>query len=86
MPLSNARSLRLALVALTIALAAVAIGGMVSLDSSRQTYEHALVRIYSEATADANLPAQIQRRQQRLEAAAATQAYSDSREAIVLAV
>jgi signal transduction histidine kinase len=86
MPLSNARSLRLALVALTIALAAVATGGVVRLYSSRQTYEHALVRIYSQATPDGNLSAQIQRRRQRREAAAAAQANSESRQAIIIVI
>jgi signal transduction histidine kinase/ActR/RegA family two-component response regulator len=55
MRLSIARSLRLALIALTIVLAAVAYGGVASLYRSRQTYEKALVRTSATATAQANL-------------------------------
>ena len=55
MRLSIARSLRLALTALTVVLAAVAAGGVVSLYSARQTYERTLVRTSELATAVANL-------------------------------
>jgi signal transduction histidine kinase/DNA-binding response OmpR family regulator len=53
--LSIARSLRLALVALTFVLALVAAVGVSSLYSARQTYENALVRASQLATAAANL-------------------------------
>jgi signal transduction histidine kinase/HAMP domain-containing protein len=55
MRLSIARSLRFALTGLTVVLAAVAAGGVVSLYSSRQTYEGTLVRTSGLATAVANL-------------------------------
>jgi signal transduction histidine kinase/CheY-like chemotaxis protein len=55
--LSIARSLRLALVALTLALALVAALGIASLYNSRQTYENRLVDASSLATAGANLAA-----------------------------
>ncbi|MGB9185289.1 MAG: hypothetical protein WCB67_14605, partial [Solirubrobacteraceae bacterium] len=55
MRLSIARSLRLALTGLTVVLAAVAAGGVVSLYGSRQTYERTLVRTSGLATAVANL-------------------------------
>jgi signal transduction histidine kinase/HAMP domain-containing protein len=53
--LSIARSLRLALVALTLALALVAALGIASLYNSRQTYENKLEQTSSLATAAANL-------------------------------
>ncbi len=53
--LSIARSLRLALVCLTIALAVVAALGIASLYRARQRYEDTLVRSSSLATAAANL-------------------------------
>ena len=53
--LSIARSLRLALVALTLALAAIAALGVASLYNSRQTYENKLEQTSSLATAAANL-------------------------------
>jgi signal transduction histidine kinase/CheY-like chemotaxis protein/HAMP domain-containing protein len=53
--LSIARSLRLALVALTLALAAVAALGIASLYNSRQSYENKLEQTSSLATAAANL-------------------------------
>ncbi len=53
--LSIARSLRLALVALTLALAVIAALGVASLYSSRQTYENKLEQTSSLATAAANL-------------------------------
>ncbi len=55
--LSIARSLRLALVGLTIVLAAVAALGVSSLYSSRQHYENTLTHTSQLATAAANLPA-----------------------------
>jgi len=55
MRLSIAGSLRLALIALTVVLAAVAAGAVVSLYSSRQGYERTLVRTSELATAVANL-------------------------------
>ena len=53
--LSIARSLRLALVALTLALAVIAALGVASLYNSRQSYENKLERTSSLATAAANL-------------------------------
>src|ERR1700757_4649322 len=53
--LSIARSLRLALVALTLALAAIAALGVASLYNSRQSYENKLEQTSSLATAAANL-------------------------------
>ena len=53
--LSIARSLRLALVALTLALAVVAALGTASLYNSRQRYENRLEQTSSLATAAANL-------------------------------
>ncbi len=53
--LSIARSLRLALVALTLALAVVVALGIASLYNSRQSYENKLERTSSLATAGANL-------------------------------
>jgi signal transduction histidine kinase/CheY-like chemotaxis protein len=53
--LSIARSLRLALVGLTVALAVVAAAGVASLYTSRQHYEDKLVESASVATAAANL-------------------------------
>ena len=53
--LSIARSLRLALVALTLALAAIAALGVASLYNSRQSYENKLEQTASLATAAANL-------------------------------
>ena len=53
--LSIARSLRLALVALTLALAAIAALGVASLYNSRQTYENKLEHTSALATAAANL-------------------------------
>ena len=53
--LSIARSLRLALVALTLALALVAALGVASLYNSRQSYENKLEQTSSLATAAANL-------------------------------
>ena len=53
--LSIARSLRLALVALTLALAVVAALGVASLYNSRQSYENKLEQTSSLATAGANL-------------------------------
>jgi signal transduction histidine kinase/HAMP domain-containing protein len=53
--LSIARSLRLALVCLTVALAVVAALGIASLYRARQRYENTLVRSSSLATAAANL-------------------------------
>jgi hypothetical protein len=53
--LSIARSLRLALVALTLALAIVAALGIASLYNSRQTYEKGLLTTSSLSTAGANL-------------------------------
>jgi signal transduction histidine kinase/HAMP domain-containing protein len=53
--LSIARSLRLALVALTVALAAIAALGTASLYNSRQSYEDALSRASSLGVAAANL-------------------------------
>jgi signal transduction histidine kinase/FixJ family two-component response regulator len=55
--LSIARSLRVALVGLTLVLAVIAALGVSSLYSARQTYENALVRSSSLATAAANLAA-----------------------------
>jgi signal transduction histidine kinase/ActR/RegA family two-component response regulator len=55
MHLSIARSLRFALITLTIVLAAVAAGGVTSLYRSRETYERELVRTSAVATAEANL-------------------------------
>jgi signal transduction histidine kinase/CheY-like chemotaxis protein/HAMP domain-containing protein len=55
--LSIARSLRLALVALTLALALVAALGIASLYNARQTYENRLINTSSLATAGANLAA-----------------------------
>ncbi len=56
-PLSIARSLRLALVGLTVALAVVAALGVSSLYSARQRYENTLSASSSLATAAANLSA-----------------------------
>ncbi|MFZ0977602.1 MAG: hypothetical protein WAN22_35625, partial [Solirubrobacteraceae bacterium] len=53
--LSIAHSLRLALVALTLALAAIAALGVASLYNSRQSYENKLEQTSSLATAAANL-------------------------------
>ena len=53
--LSIARSLRLALVALTLALAVIAALGVASLYNSRQRYENKLEQTSSLATAAANL-------------------------------
>ena len=53
--LSIARSLRLALVALTLALAVIAALGVASLYNSRQSYENKLEQTSSLATAAANL-------------------------------
>jgi len=55
MRLSIAGSLRLALTVLTVVLAAVAAGAVISLYSSRQGYERTLVRTSELATAVANL-------------------------------
>ncbi len=55
--LSIARSLRLALVALTLVLAVVAALGVSSLYSARQQYENTLNQTYELSTAAANLPA-----------------------------
>jgi signal transduction histidine kinase/CheY-like chemotaxis protein len=55
--LSIARSLRVALVGLTLVLAVIAALGVSSLYSARQTYENALVRASSLSTAAANLAA-----------------------------
>ncbi|HTU84476.1 MAG TPA: ATP-binding protein [Solirubrobacteraceae bacterium] len=55
--LSIARSLRLALVAMTLALAIVAALGIASLYNARQTYENRLINTSSLATAGANLAA-----------------------------
>ncbi|HWE33655.1 MAG TPA: ATP-binding protein [Solirubrobacteraceae bacterium] len=55
--LSIARSLRVALVGLTLVLAVIAALGVASLYSARQTYENVLVRSSSLATAAANLAA-----------------------------
>src|SRR6185312_446997 len=52
---SIARSLRLALVGLAIALASVAAAGIASLYSARQTYENVLARSSDLGTAVANL-------------------------------
>src|SRR5579884_3706970 len=52
---SIARSLRLALIGLTLALAVVAALGVSSLYNARQRYENVLVRTSSLATAAANL-------------------------------
>src|SRR5579862_9129620 len=61
--LSIARSLRLALVALTVALALVAALGIASLYNARQRYENRLTQTSSLATAGANLAAAAARRQ-----------------------
>src|SRR5207302_5251135 len=53
--LSIARSLRLALVAMTLALALVAALGIAGLYNARERYENRLIQISSLATADANL-------------------------------
>ena len=53
--LSIARSLRLALVAMTLALAVVAAVGIASLYNARQTYENRLIQTSGLATAGANL-------------------------------
>src|SRR5437764_15056328 len=53
--MSIARSLRLALVSLTVALAVVAALGVASLYRARQRYENVLVNTSSLATASANL-------------------------------
>src|SRR5947209_7328452 len=53
--LSIARSLRLALVAMTLALALVAALGIASLYNARQRYENRLIQTSSLATAGANL-------------------------------
>ena len=53
--LSIARLLRLALLALTLALAVVAALGIASLDNARQRYENRLVSTSNLATAGANL-------------------------------
>ena len=55
--LSIVRSLRLALIALTLALAIVAALGIASLYNARQTYENGLINTSSLATAGANLAA-----------------------------
>ena len=60
--LSIARSLRLALVALTVALAVVAALGIASLYNSRQRYENRLEQTSSLATAAANLAERGHRR------------------------
>ncbi len=55
--LSIARSLRLALVALTLVLAAVAVAGVSSLYSARQRYENTLTQSSELSSAAASLPA-----------------------------
>src|SRR5947209_3281820 len=75
--LSIARSLRLALVAMTVALALVAALGIASLYNARQRYEDRLVQTSSLAT-------RLEARQAARQAAARRQARAASRRAILL--